>query len=43
MGVFTKLFKKTKDRGFFKILQMVMFVLIFTMAVICIVYKILHK
>lgn len=38
-----ELFKKTKDRGFFKILQMIMFVLIFVMAIICIVYKILYK
>ncbi len=35
-----ELFKKTKDRGFFKILQMVMFFFIFSLFVICIIYKI---
>ncbi len=38
-----ELFKKTKDRGFFKILQMIMFFIIFVMAVICIVYKAIPK
>ena len=35
-----ELFKKTKDLGFFKILQMVMFFFVFSLFVICIIYKI---
>jgi len=38
-----ELFKKTKDRGFFKILQMVMFFIVFVIAIICIVYKAIPK
>lgn len=36
-----ELFKKTKDRGFIKILQMLMFGIIITMFIVLIVYRIL--
>lgn len=38
-----ELFKKTKDRGFIKILQMVMFVLVFVSFVILIIFHITNK
>jgi preprotein translocase subunit SecG len=34
-----ELFKKTKDRGFVKILQMTMFVLMITMIILAIVFQ----
>lgn len=34
-----ELFKKTKDRGFIKVMQMVMFVILFIVMVILIVHK----
>ncbi|WEK83039.1 MAG: preprotein translocase subunit SecG [Mycoplasma sp.] len=34
-----ELFKKTKDRGFVKVMQMVMFVILFIVIVILIVHK----
>lgn len=36
-----ELFKKTKDRGFIKILQMIMFILMIIMIVLAIVFQVL--
>lgn len=35
-----ELFKKTKDRGFIKVMQMLLFFLVFVVLIILIVYKI---
>jgi preprotein translocase subunit SecG len=36
-----ELFKKTKDRGFVKILQIMMFILMFIMIVLAVLFKVL--
>jgi preprotein translocase subunit SecG len=36
-----ELFKKTKDRGFIKVMQMVMFSLVLVLMVVCIVYRVI--
>ncbi len=38
-----ELFKKTKDRGFIKVIQMVMFAIVILLTVCLLIYKIIDK